>query len=439
MKRNFLPKLILWFIVAFIVSTIQWSSNSYYFWLKSSDNTPENIIDIEKTTWVKLPIVSFIFDPREKNDVLNSIDKIVDLLWTDRIYHFTLSPDEFSADDVVAWKFDSNYTAFFKKIKEKNLHVIFRTMHEMNGWRYPRSSNPEKFKAARIHVRSLSRTVWLNEENIAFDFSVNHRDMPTLWTPSQKAPLIECNISKEDCRHFEDYYPGDEFVDVVWFTFYNRWKASSNRQWLTPTQILYDPNRNTYERLKSFNKPIVIDEVATTSVWYEWNYDHEKSKSEYLNHDERKDLRLWQLWTFLVDHPEIVATIYFNVDYTHWLRLKLIWEADRAIVNLDENKIYDWFWNLELFWEKDLTNILSKIFKVEYIEIDWHNIAISPDYKREIKVISSIINKKSSNTLDKIKWVQKLQTIDFGSDKIDNSLDKLLKLYIQEAQEENII
>jgi hypothetical protein len=49
----------------------------------------------------------------------------------------------------------------------------------MNGGRYPWSSNPEKFKAARIHVWTLSRVVGLNEENIAFDFSVNHRDMPT--------------------------------------------------------------------------------------------------------------------------------------------------------------------------------------------------------------------------------------------------------------------
>jgi hypothetical protein len=39
----------------------------------------------------------------------------------------------YSANDVVLGKFDAQYTAFFKKIKEKNLHVIFRTMHEMNG------------------------------------------------------------------------------------------------------------------------------------------------------------------------------------------------------------------------------------------------------------------------------------------------------------------
>ena len=133
--------LLLWFFSFILNINI---SESYYFWLKSSDNTPENIETIEKSLGVKLPVVSFIFDPRGENDVLNSIDKIVEKLWTDRIYHFTLSPDKYSANDVALWKFDSQYTAFFKKIKEKDIHIIFRTMHEMNGWRYPRWSNPEK-------------------------------------------------------------------------------------------------------------------------------------------------------------------------------------------------------------------------------------------------------------------------------------------------------
>jgi hypothetical protein len=48
--------------------------------LKSADNTPENIETIEKSLGVKLPVVSFIFDPRGQNDVLNSIDKIVEKL-----------------------------------------------------------------------------------------------------------------------------------------------------------------------------------------------------------------------------------------------------------------------------------------------------------------------------------------------------------------------
>ena len=302
-------------------------------------------------------------------------------------------------------------------------------MHEMNGWRYPWWSNPEKFKAAWIHVWTLSRLAWLNEENILFDFSVNHRDMPTNWTPSQTAPLIQCNQSRTDCYHFEDYYPWDEFVDVVWFTFYNRWKANSNRLRLTPEQILYDPKRNTYERIKAFNKPIVIDEVATTSVRYEWNYNFEKSRREYLNHDERKDHWIHQLREFLVNRPEIIAAVYFNTDYTHGLSFKVIWEADRAIVNIEDNKVYGWFQELEAFSEKKLDNILSSLFHLNKFTVEWENLFLSSKCNKEFSLISSIISQKAKTKDEKIAVINEIKAKNIKSDCIDKSLSFLLNVY----------
>ena len=84
----------------------------------------------------------------------------------------------FTAKEVSEGKFDAQYKQFFKDIKKNNLKVIFRTMHEMNGGRYPRSSNPYRFKKAWIHVRELSRAEGLNQTNILFDMSVNARDLP---------------------------------------------------------------------------------------------------------------------------------------------------------------------------------------------------------------------------------------------------------------------
>ena len=100
--KKYLRKLILFACFIFLLTNTN-ISQSYYFWLKSSNNTPENIESIEKTYNVSFPIVSFIFDPRDENKVLDSIDKIVEKLWTNRIYHFTLSPNMYSADDVVSW------------------------------------------------------------------------------------------------------------------------------------------------------------------------------------------------------------------------------------------------------------------------------------------------------------------------------------------------
>ena len=108
----FFSILLIWFFSLFINLNI---SESYYFWLKSADNTPENIEAIENTYNVNLPIVSFIFDPRDENDVLNSIDRIVEKLWANRIYHFTISPDMYS---MKIWC--SIYSIFQKNKRKKS-------------------------------------------------------------------------------------------------------------------------------------------------------------------------------------------------------------------------------------------------------------------------------------------------------------------------------
>lgn len=78
-------------------------------------------------------------------------------LGEDKIYHISISPNMFTAVEVAAGKFDTQYKQFFDDVKKNNLRVIFRTMHEMNGGRYPRSSHPQDFQKAWIHVRELSR------------------------------------------------------------------------------------------------------------------------------------------------------------------------------------------------------------------------------------------------------------------------------------------
>ena len=150
--------------------------NAFLFWLKSSDNTVEDIINLEKSYNLYLPLIWFIYDPWEQQDVIWNLKDMAQLLWNQRIYHITISPDSYSAADVANWKFDEQYSAFFKTIKELNLKVIFRTMHEVNwGW-YPWSWNPDEFKKAWNHVWNLSRSLWLTNHDILFDFSVNHRD-----------------------------------------------------------------------------------------------------------------------------------------------------------------------------------------------------------------------------------------------------------------------
>ena len=152
-------------------------ADAYLFGMKSWDNSITNIQQIEKEYHLDLPIVAFIFDPRSEyvEKLMNSFNE---KLGEDKIYHISISPDMFTAKEVSEGKFDTQYQQFFQNVKKNNLKVIFRTMHEMNGGRYPRSSNPYRFKKARIHVRELSRVEGLTKSDILFDMSVNARDLP---------------------------------------------------------------------------------------------------------------------------------------------------------------------------------------------------------------------------------------------------------------------
>lgn len=145
---------------------------------------------------------------------------------------------------------------------------------------------------------------------------------------------------KLDCYRFEDYYPGDAYVDIMGFTFYNRGKATSGRLRIKPRKIVDAEQRKTLDRLKKIGKPIIVDEVGTTAIRYKSGYNAKLSKELYETDFYKKNAWLSELKTFLQEEPSIVGTLYFNVDYTDGLAFPRIGEADRAIINLHTDKIY---------------------------------------------------------------------------------------------------
>ena len=334
------------FLILFVFFDI---GSAYVIWLKSFDNTIINILQIESDNNMNIPIVSLIFDGtgEKLNNFWDEYDTFSGAMQS-KILHITLSPNHLTAEDIVNGKFDSGYIYIFENIKKYNIKVMFRTMHEMNGWRYPRWSNPYRFKKARIHVYELSRSVWLDKNNILFDRSVNHRDMRTPdKIPSQKSPLYRCISSKKSksyCPKLEDYYPWNGYVDLVWFTFYNRGKAGYDRQRLTAKQILNDDD--FIIRISKLGKPLIVDEFATTAVYYDKDYDRKLSQSSYKNDLSKKNKRLKETAEYLATKKNIIWAIYFNVDYTNGLTNWMVGEADRAIINTQNKKIYDWRKNL---------------------------------------------------------------------------------------------
>ncbi len=363
-------------------------SEAYLFGMKSRDNSIQNIQRVEKEYKLDLPIVAFIFDPRGQHveDQLNALNK---QFGEDRIYHISISPDSLTAKQVAEGMFDKEYKQFFDDVKKNNLRVIFRTMHEMNGGRYPRSSNPTTFKKAWIHVRDLSRAEGLTKSNILFDMSVNARDLPAKdGKPSQTATFLQCQMkvkAKLKCPTFEDYYPGDKYVDLMGVTFYNRGKWNSNRRRGTPDQIVNAAGRKTLDRLKTFNKPIFVDEVGTTAVNYSWAYNFKKSLETYQNNSDLKNTRLLQLKDFLLRETSIAGAIYFNVDLTNGLKNRTIGELDRSVIDFQSHKFYDKILDVYQAGRPNETNAIYYLFNIKSVTLNKKTFFIQSDYVKPVK------------------------------------------------------
>ena len=388
-------------------------SRAYLFWMKSRDNSIENIQQIEKEYKLDLPIVSFIFDPRWP-EVEQLMSGLTAKLWQDKIYHISISPNMLTAKEVAAGKFDAQYKQFFDDVKKYDLRVIFRTMHEMNGGRYPRSSNPYRFRKAWIHAWNLSRAEGLDQNNILFDMSVNARDLPARWgKPAQTATFIQCQQSlkiKLNCPTFEDYYPGDTYVDLMGVTFYNRGKGNSNRWRGTPDQIVNAAGRKTLDRLKKFDKPIFVDEVGTTAVNYTWAYSFKKSLEVYANESWPKNARLLQLRDFLLRETKIVGAIYFNVDLTNGLKNWTIGELDRSVIDPASNKFYDKILDVYKAWLPNETNALYYLFNIKRVTIDGTTVLIKSDYVKPVKDLYVLAKASASETGNQLNFLDQTQS-----------------------------
>lgn len=174
------------------------------------------------------------------------LDTVVNAMGTGRIYHISLSPYGYTAKEVANKAYDTEYKRFFEDIQRLQIKVVFRTMHEMNGGRYSRASNPEQFKKAWIHVYNMARyTMKIQSDQLLFSLSFNSQDLPTKEDrPTQNSHYEYCSQwvidTKGRCPRMEDYYPGNQYVDLVGVTLYN-WGRSRDANWSiwkSPTTLL---------------------------------------------------------------------------------------------------------------------------------------------------------------------------------------------------------
>ena len=151
-------------------------------------------------------------------------------------------------DDIMPAIAGGKYDAYIMRFAAQagDAPLLIRFGHEPNGdwygWSGSKSSPPIYAEAFR-HVRKI----FLSQNNNAakFIFSVNGEDVPN-------APW----------NRFENYYPGDDFVDIIGIDAYNWGDGKNARQKrLSPGRML----SRAYERIVTTfpYKPVFITETAS--------------------------------------------------------------------------------------------------------------------------------------------------------------------------------
>ncbi len=172
--------------------------------------------------------------------------------------------------------YDSYIIEWAKEAKKVSKPLFLRFAEELNDpYRYPwgpQNNTAKDYVDAWKHVHDIFK-------------NVGAPNGIWIWNPH---PSYD---------YFEEYYPGDDYVDYVGAGVFNYGNAVSWSSWNSFKEIM----SKNYETMKKFNKPIMITEFASLSyggnrsLWYKEAF--ETMKKEY---------------------PEIKGLIFFHYknDYT---------------------------------------------------------------------------------------------------------------------------
>lgn len=167
-------------------------------------------------------------------------------------------------------------------------------MQEMNGGWVPYGLDPGNFKIAFKRIRQLFAEEGVPAASVRWVFAPNGYSDPS--TPG-----------------FEEYYPGDAYVDVVAFSSYNFGYHPLNpyKSWSTPSEV-FSPYLTRMTAMAP-SKPIMVAQTGTTAYY----------NSSRTTNPDQKNLWLKEAYTLLAQYPSLIGIIYYNAspdyDWTFYL------------------------------------------------------------------------------------------------------------------------
>lgn len=226
------------------------------------------IIDLEDSLEVTFPLIHFYTAwgskreqrfPIEQIRAISTLGSIPFLTWEPWLNDFSeddiptlgLSEDRDKSGlkDIAAGLYDSYLIRWAKEAKNAQTSILLRLGHEMNDpYRYPwgpQNNQPEDFVSAWRHVVDLFREQ--GADNVLW-----------VWAPHLAY------------GYFEEYYPGEDYVDWVGTGTLNYGTVAPWSQWWSFDEIF----AKYYEEFAAFKKPILLAEFGSLAVggnrseWY---------------------------------------------------------------------------------------------------------------------------------------------------------------------------
>ena len=208
----------------------------------------------------------------------------------------TWEPWGVTLDAIINGSQDTIIRARANGLKALGSNVFLRFAHEMNGNWYPWSgaqngNSASKYVSAWRHVHDVFA-------------SQGATNVVWVWTPNHE------NVPSSTWNAFQNYYPGDTYVDWVGADGYNFGTTQSWSSWRSFVTV-FDAFYNTY----AARKPIMIAEVASA----------EKGG--------KKSTWIAAMWNAVMTrYPSIAAVVWFQVNK------EADWRADSSPTSLAKFK-----------------------------------------------------------------------------------------------------
>ncbi|WP_312700232.1 glycosyl hydrolase [Sedimentibacter sp.] len=199
--------------------------------------------------------------------------------------------------DIIEGKYDDYLDNLARSFNEYDYPVLFRLNNEMNG----------EWVWYSAHLVGKDTDLFTECWKYIYDKFKEHGvdNLIFVWNPNEKAfPGYAYN-------HYLNYYPGDEYVDIVGITSYNTGNYYKGETWRSFAEA-YD--HFYYDYVEHFEHPMMITEFSCASLGGNKSEWLEDMFSRITGYDRIKLAVLWNGQDYDMTKPEMTVSRNYRID-----------------------------------------------------------------------------------------------------------------------------